>query len=81
MPFLVNNNIIPYLLIAIMGLGLYLQYTISEAKDDKIKELEASNLEAFKTMNIIQTYNEERLNALEKVRATKWKEGKHEAKF
>ncbi len=78
---LLQNNALPYIAIVLLGGLLYWQTgkiaeqaILIDAKDASI-ELTATN------MAIMHTYTNTRIDALEKVKKTKWKKGKHESSF
>lgn len=79
--FLLQHNLLPYIAIVIMGGVIYLQFEKSIEQKLLIDEQEASIELTNSSLNIIQTYNEDRFKALEGVRRTKWKKGKHESSF
>jgi len=78
---LLQHNALPYIAILIMGTVIYFQFENSIEQKLLIAEQEASIELTASNMNIIQTSNENRFKALETVRKTKWKRGKHEGSF
>ena len=79
--FLLQHNLLPYLAIIIMGTVIYFQFEKSIEQNLLIKEQEATIELTASNLAIIQTANEDRFKALEGVRHSKWKKGKHESSF
>ena len=79
--FLLQHNLLPYLAIAILGYTVYWQIGKIEEQAISIREKEVEIQQTTENINIIQTYNESRFKALEGIRKTKWKKGKHEGSF
>ena len=79
--FLLQHNLLPYVAIVVLSGMVYWQMGKIAEQDLAIKEKEVEILQTTENMNIIQTYNESRFRALEGVRKTKWKKGKHEGSF
>ena len=76
--FLIKNNLLPYIAIAIMGYMIYYQH-----KDGILKDIALANAKEqaeLQNDNIgfLVGYTDNKFAELEKVRTSKWKEGKHE---
>ncbi len=81
MSFLLQHNLLPYIAIVIMGVVIYFQFENSIEQNMLIKEQEETIQQTASNIAIIQTANEDRFKALEGVRHSKWKKGKHESSF
>ena len=81
MSFLLQHNLLPYLAKVILGGIVYWQIGKIAEQDLALKQRDIEIQQTTENINIIQTYNESRFKALEGVRKTKWKKGKHEGSF
>ena len=75
---LINNNIIPYMAITIMGLIIYILWEANLTKDKEIANAKAETELINKNMGTIQAYNESKFVELERLKKDAWKEGRHE---
>ena len=81
MGIFVDKNWIPYALIIIMGLIIYIMYDKIEDKNKLLEQAKAnSELNAFTTV-AIQEYNEERFKKIDEIYKSKWKKGKQHGSF
>ena len=78
MDFLKQNNLLPYIAIVIMGYFMYQLIQSNVAKDLEIANEKAEKELMNKNIGTIQNYTMLRIDALEKINKTEWKEGKHE---
>lgn len=76
-----DKNWIPYALIIIMGLIIFILWQANEAKGIKIaKAKEVAKQQEFNTI-VIQEYNQKKFDELDAINKSKWSKGKHHGSF
>ena len=76
--FLIKNNLLPYIALAVMGYVIYIQHSSGIEKDREIANAKASAEQANVNMNHIIGYTDSRFKKIEDLKNNVWKKGKHE---
>lgn len=76
--FLVKNNLIPYIVIGVLGFFVYTQHNSLIAKDIALAAANASAELANENMGFIVGYTESRFEKLAALKKDEWRKGKHE---
>jgi len=75
---LINNNILPYILLVVMGYMLIDGYLDKEAMK---KQAQANERAQYETMSIIDESTRERLEKIEAIFGEEWKNGKNTGSY
>ncbi len=77
----INNNVVPYLVMIVMGFMIYILWQANEAKDIEIAKANKYAKQNEFNMGVVQQYNEQRFDELAQIKMSKWKKGKQHGSF
>ena len=76
--FLVKNNLLPYIALAVMGYVIYIQHSAGIEKDMRIAQAEASAELDREAMGHVVSYVDSRFDKIKELKKETWEKGKHE---
>lgn len=82
---ILNNNILPYILLVVLGWGAYVQNEkqnmVIEAQAKANEQALADNNQAYETMSVMQEYNQMQFDELGKRKKEVTKYGKNTGRY